>query len=81
MVINNASDEALLANILDPLIGCKPFQAPNLDNLGTMSNALALSELQAAHLQAAPVGLVVSSLSLKSSPSRSSKLTISSLSP
>jgi hypothetical protein len=59
-VINNASDEALLANIIDPLIGCTPFQAPNLDNPGVMANALALSELQAAHLQAEPIGLVVS---------------------
>lgn len=67
MVINNASDEALLANILDPLIGCKPFQAPNLDNPGTMANALALSELQAAHLQAAPIGLVVSTLPMENS--------------
>ena len=71
MVINNASDEALLANILDPLIGCKPFQAPNLDNPGTMANALALSELQAAHLQAAPIGLVVSTLPMENSLSLS----------
>ena len=60
-VINNASDEALLANIIDPLIGCTPFQAPNLDSPGEMSSALALSELQAATLQQAPIGLVVRS--------------------
>ncbi|MCJ1434136.1 hypothetical protein MMC27_003502 [Xylographa pallens] len=57
-VINNASDEALLANIIDPLIGCTPFQAPSLDNPGVMSSALALSEIQANQLQAAPIGLV-----------------------
>jgi hypothetical protein len=57
-VINNASDEALLSNIIDPLIGCTPFLGPSLDNPGTMVPALALSELQAAALQAAPVGLV-----------------------
>ncbi|MCJ1282977.1 hypothetical protein MMC26_002304 [Xylographa opegraphella] len=57
-VINNASDEALLASIIDPLIGCTPFQAPSLDNPGVMSSALALSEIQANQLQAAPIGLV-----------------------
>ncbi|MCJ1388380.1 hypothetical protein MMC18_001227 [Xylographa bjoerkii] len=56
--INNASDEALLASIVDPLIGCKPFQAPSIDNPGVMSSALALSEIQASQLQAAPIGLV-----------------------
>lgn len=58
VVINNASDEALLANIIDPLIGCTPFLGPSLDNPGTKVPALALSELQASALQAAPVGLV-----------------------
>ena len=57
-VINNASDEALLANIIDPLIGCTPFLGPSLDNPGTNVPALALSELQASKLQASPVGLV-----------------------
>ncbi|MCJ1405396.1 hypothetical protein MMC11_008624 [Xylographa trunciseda] len=57
-VINNASDEALLASIVDPLIGCTPFQAPSIDNPGVMSSALALSEIQANQLQAQPIGLV-----------------------
>ncbi|KAN0090610.1 hypothetical protein V8E51_019189 [Hyaloscypha variabilis] len=57
-VINNASDEALLTNILDPLIGCTPYVAPYVDNPGTSGPALALSELQANALQAAPIGLV-----------------------
>jgi hypothetical protein len=57
-VINNASDEALLTNIIDPLIGCTPFLGPSLTVPGTISPALALSELQAAALQAAPVGLI-----------------------
>lgn len=57
-VINNASDEALLTNIIDPLIGCTPFLGQSLTSPGTMSPALALSELQAAALQAAPIGLV-----------------------
>jgi hypothetical protein len=57
-VINNASDEALLTNVLDPLIGCKPFVAPSLTDPGAKVPALALSELQASAKQAAPVGLV-----------------------
>lgn len=57
-VINNASDEGLLANILDPLLGCTPFLGASLDNPGTMVPALALSELQASKLQTAPIGLV-----------------------
>lgn len=47
-IINNASDEALLTNIIDPLIGCTPFLAPSLDNPGAMVPAHVLSELQAA---------------------------------
>ena len=57
-VINNASDEALLTNIIDPLIGCTPFLAPSVDDPGSMVPALALSELQAAAKQAAPIGFV-----------------------
>lgn len=57
-VINNASDEALLTNILDPLLGCTPFVGASLTVPGSMVPALALSELQAAALQAAPIGLV-----------------------
>jgi hypothetical protein len=57
-VINNASDEALLTNIINPLIGCTSFAAPYVDNPGTSGPALALSELQASAKQAAPIGLV-----------------------
>lgn len=57
-VINNASDEALLTNILDPLIGCTPFVAASLTDPGAKVPALALSELQASAKQQAPVGLV-----------------------
>jgi hypothetical protein len=57
-VINNASDEALLTNILDPLIGCTPFLAPSLDNNGALVPALALSELQASFVQPSPVAFV-----------------------
>jgi hypothetical protein len=57
-VLNNASDEALLTNILDPLIGCTPFLAPSLDNNGALVPALALSELQASFVQPSPVAFV-----------------------
>jgi hypothetical protein len=57
-VINNASDEALLTNIINPLIGCTSYTAPYLDNPGVSGPALALSELQANTLQQAPIGLV-----------------------
>ncbi|KAF4632232.1 hypothetical protein G7Y89_g5895 [Cudoniella acicularis] len=57
-VINNASDEALLANIIDPLIKCTPFTGASLDDPGVNVPALALSELQAGALQQAPIGLV-----------------------
>ena len=56
-IIQNASDEALLANILDPIIGCTPFLAPSLDNPGAKVPALALSELQAS-LQLSPIAFV-----------------------
>ncbi len=57
-IINNASDEALLTNIINPLIGCTSYTATYLDNPGVSGPALALSELQANALQQAPVGLV-----------------------
>jgi hypothetical protein len=57
-VINNASDEALLTNILDPLIGCTPFLAPSLDNNGVLVPALALTELQASYVQPSPIAFV-----------------------
>jgi hypothetical protein len=44
-VINNASDEALLTNILDPLIGWTPYVTPYIDSSGVTGPALALSEL------------------------------------
>jgi hypothetical protein len=57
-LINNASDEALVANILDPILGCTPFEAASLDDPGAKVPALALAELQASKLQQAPVALV-----------------------
>ncbi|MBN9097337.1 MAG: hypothetical protein J0I49_04370 [Pseudonocardia sp.] len=56
--LTNASDNGLLANRLDPAIGCHPFTAPDLTSGGTPSPALALNELQAAAFQGAPVATV-----------------------
>ena len=57
-VLNNASDNGLVDDKLDPVLGCTPATAPDLSAGGTPSPALALNELQAAAQQAAPVALV-----------------------
>jgi hypothetical protein len=57
-VIINPSDEVLLANFIDPAIGCKPFVIPALDDLGTKRATLAGNEIQAALKQKPPVALV-----------------------
>ena len=58
MVINNGSDNALLNAFVDPTLGCTPFTAPDLSNVGTPGTAQALDELFAARNQAAPIALV-----------------------
>jgi len=57
-VISNPSDNALLTRFLDPALGCKSWQAPDLTDNNTLVPALALDELQAAAQQAAPVALI-----------------------
>lgn len=57
-VINNASDEALIGDIIDPLIGCTPFKVKNLDDPGTLVSSLATQELQAGLYQKTPLALV-----------------------
>jgi hypothetical protein len=57
-VISNPSDNALLTNFLDPALGCKSWQAPDLTDNNNLVPALALDELQAAAHQAAPMALV-----------------------
>lgn len=56
--ILNPSDNLLLANFVDPALGCTPFMAPDLTNGGKPVPSLALNELLAAAHQAAPVALV-----------------------
>lgn len=57
-VINNASDEALIGDIVDPLIGCTPFKVKSLDDPGTLVSSLATQELQAGLFQKTPLALV-----------------------
>ncbi len=56
--ISNGSDNALLDDFLDPVLGCKPFTAPDLSQGGAPGTSQALDELSAAKSQAAPVALV-----------------------
>jgi hypothetical protein len=57
-VVTNGSDNALLDGYIDPVLGCKPFTAPDLSQGGTPGTSQALDELSAARSQAAPVALV-----------------------
>jgi hypothetical protein len=56
-LLSNASDNSLLDDALDPVIGCHPWMAPDLTSGGRMVPALALNELQASE-QGGPVALV-----------------------
>ena len=57
-VIDNASDEALIGLIVDPVIGCTVFQVPSLDDPGAMVGSLVTQELQARQFQQAPIANV-----------------------
>jgi hypothetical protein len=57
-VLANGSDERLLAEFIDPALGCTPFRLPSLDDPGTVVSSLVGNELSAAANQAAPVALV-----------------------
>ena len=56
--INNGSDNILLDGFVDPAMGCKPFQAPDLSQGGALGTSQALDELSAAKNQQAPIALV-----------------------
>ena len=56
--IDNASDEALIADFVDPAIGCTPFQVDSIDDPGAQVSSLATNELQALFLQKEPVALI-----------------------
>ena len=57
-VISNGSDNALLDRFVDPALGCRPFEAPDLSQGGAPGTSQALDELSAARNQAAPRALV-----------------------
>ena len=57
-VLNNGSDNRLLAVALDTALGCAPWRAPDLADPGQLVTALPLDELQAAMYQPRPVALV-----------------------
>ncbi len=54
----NGSDNTLLDLFLDPVLGCTPFQVPNLDNNGVPSSSQALDELLSAKNQPQVAALV-----------------------
>ena len=56
--IANPSDNALLTNFIDPALGCKSWEVPNLADNGNPAPALALDEIQAAAYQRAPVAQI-----------------------
>jgi hypothetical protein len=56
--INNGSDELLLDKFLRPALGCTAFTAPDLADPGATKGSLALNEIQAGAMQAAPIAFV-----------------------
>ena len=47
-MLHNGSDNALIDDFLDPALGCRPLEAPDLGNHGVMTTSQALDELLAA---------------------------------
>jgi hypothetical protein len=58
MLLLNGSDNTLLDLFMDPVLGCTPFEAPNLANNDQPSSSQALDELLAAKNQPKIAGLV-----------------------
>jgi hypothetical protein len=54
----NGSDNILLDGFMDPVLGCTPFQAPDLANNNQLTSSQALDELLAAKNQPAIAALV-----------------------
>jgi hypothetical protein len=57
-VLHNGSDNTLLDLFMDPVLGCTPFQAPDLANNGQPTSSQALDELLAAKNEPAIPALV-----------------------
>jgi hypothetical protein len=56
--LGNPSDNRLVDVALDGALGCTPWKAPDLADLGQMVPALPLNELQARAFQLSPIALV-----------------------
>jgi hypothetical protein len=56
--LGNPSDNALVTRVLDPVLGCTPWNAANLADNNAPVSALPLDELMAAADQQAPVALI-----------------------
>jgi hypothetical protein len=54
----NGSDNALVDDFMDPMLGCTPFEAPDLGNHGVLTTSQALDELLAAGNQPKNAALV-----------------------
>src|SRR6202522_114738 len=57
-LLANGSDNTLLDLFMDPVLGCTPFEAPDLGNNEMPSSSQALDELLSAAHQPTPVALV-----------------------
>jgi hypothetical protein len=57
-MLSNASDNGIVDNKGDPIVGWHPWQVPDLSQNGAFSPGLALNELQAAAFHAPPAVLV-----------------------
>lgn len=58
VAFGNPSDEGLVSKVLDPVLGCAAWSAPNLADPGHTVTALPLNELTAARHQKSPAALV-----------------------
>jgi hypothetical protein len=54
----NGSDNALVDDFMDPMLGCTPMEAPDLGNRGVMATSQALDELLAARSQQKNAALI-----------------------
>jgi hypothetical protein len=57
-VLVNGSDNALIDDFVDPALGCRPFEAPDLGNKGAPATSQALDELLAMRNQPKMAALV-----------------------
>lgn len=56
--IDNASDESLISDFVDPAIGCTPFRVDSIDDPGSKVSSLTTQEFQALIFQQEPIAIV-----------------------